>query len=207
MLLFVIAFAAAQEPANTDKAKKIIGSHYEAVLIPAGSFSMGCTSEQAKCDGDEKPAHQVTLTRPYFMMTHEVTEELYKSLVKKDLVISRGAAFPAESITWFDAVRFANALSRLEKRGACYDIGDGENPKVTLKSLDCGGWRLPTEAEWEWAARGAQDAKYQYSGSDVLADVGWYVEFGRNVLIELRPVCKLQRNELGLCDMSGNTWE
>jgi formylglycine-generating enzyme required for sulfatase activity len=185
--------------------KKITGDGYEAVLVPAGTFTLGCTKEQGSdCYDWEKPAHQVTISRPYYLMRSEVTQSLYESVTGKNPSHFKGSDLPVEQVSWYDAVRFANALSKKEGLGTCYTIGSGEEPSVKLKGLDCQGWRLPTSAEWEWAARGAEEAKYMYSGGDSIGDVGWY---SSNSGSKTHPVCKLKTNALGLCDMSGNVWE
>ena len=105
-------------------------------------------------------------------------------------------------MSWYDAVRFANALSQLEGREECYQIGSGDSPSVSWSNKSCRGWRLPTEAEWEYAARGNQN--YKYAGSDSIGDVGWYFE---NSGEQTHDVCGKSTNGFGLCDMSGNVWE
>ena len=173
---------------------------YKAVLIPAGTFTMGCTSEQGSdCVSDEKPVHKVTISKDFYMMESEVTQALYESVMRSNPSHVKGANRPVENVSWYDAVNFANKLSALEGREQCYQI-NGEN--VSWNNKDCKGWRLPTEAEWEYAARGGQS--YKYAGSNSVDEVGWNNEdFARGH----HDVCGKTKNGYGLCDMSGNVWE
>ena len=112
---------------------------------------------------------------------------------------------PINNISWFHAARFANALNRLLDLEECYQITEHEEEReviVEWRNKQCTGWRLPTEAEWEYAARGQQSLPY--AGSASLDVVGWYQD---NSGERLQPVCLLQKNQFGLCDMSGNVAE
>ena len=194
---------------------------YKEVLIPKGTFMMGCTPEQGiSCSKDEKPMHQVKLTRNFYMMETEVIQELYEAVMEDTPSYFSGERLPVEQVSWFDAVRFANELSRMEGLEICYNI-DSDEESVAWENKDCKGWRLPTEAEWEYAARGVSSPLAQtsakdlsnaarggvnqkFSGSSSLKDVGWYSGNSGGTTAE---VCSKAKNKYGLCDMSGNVFE
>ena len=149
---------------------------YTARLIPAGYFSIGCTEEQGEdCDNDEQPMQTVTLSRDFYMMESEVTQELYERVVGTNPSEFRSGHHPVEKVRWFDVVKFANKLSSMEGLEQCYIIN---RSTVTWSNDSCRGWRLPTEAEWEYAARGGET--YRYAGSENLDEVAWYSVNSRN---------------------------
>jgi formylglycine-generating enzyme required for sulfatase activity len=156
----------------------------EMVKVEGGTFLMGCTSDQEDdCYKDEKPAHKVTLTS-FNISKYEITQEQWNSVMGTNpLKNSRGGKYPVRNISWNDAQEFCSRLSA--KTGKQY--------------------RLPTEAEWEYAARGGNQSRgYKYSGSDNINDVGWYdYNSGGNI----HPIGRKLPNELGIYDMSGNVWE
>ena len=152
------------------------------VFVEGGSFMMGCTSEQSDCDDNEKPAHRVELNS-FSMSSTEVTQAQYQKVMGENPSYNKAANNPVERVSWYDAVAYCKKLSILtDKR-----------------------FRLPTEAEWEYAARGGQKSKgYQYLGSSRPGNVGWNRTNSRH---KTHEVGKKQPNELGLYDMSGNVWE
>ena len=154
-------------------------------LIPAGTFTMGCKPGRddvmGACSDDESP-HTVTLTKPYYMMEHEVTQGEWLALMGSNP--SRfslcGLTCPVDSVSLEDVLAFIAKVSARE--GVTY--------------------RLPTEAEWEYAARGG--AGFAYAGSNDLGSVAWFSDNSGGIT---HPVCSKARNGFGLCDMTGNVWE
>ena len=160
------------------------GVSFNMIAVKGGTFTMGATSEQ----GDdaysyEKPTHQVTLS-DYCIGETEVTQELWQAVMGSNPSNFTGnLQRPVEKVSWNDCQEFIKKLNQL-----------------TGKTF-----RLPTEAEWEYAARGGSQSKgYKYAGSNTIGDVAWYTS---NSSSTTHPVKQKQANELGLYDMSGNVWE
>lgn len=172
-------------------------------LVAAGGFRMG--SPSAGRD-DERPARRVTVDG-FRMMTTEVTFEAYDAFARAtgrrlpyDQGWGRGDR-PVVNVGWYDAVAYANWLSEQHKLTSAYRI-DGTTVEWDPRA---DGWRLPTEAEWEFAAAGgAQGTDSAYAGSDGADTVAWYA---LNSDRRTQPVAGKAPNELGLYDMSGNVWE
>ena len=169
------------------------------VEVEADSFDMGGESTF----NDAKPIHRVTLTRDFALCRYPVTQALWEAVMEDNPQPSRfkGAQRPVEFITWFEMVDFCNRLSEQQGLPSCYQI-DG---KEVSWQPEAAGYRLPTEAEWEYAARGGPYGRvYEYAGSPDLDQVGWY---SANSNRETQPVGQKRPNELGLYDMSGNVFE
>jgi len=188
----------------------------EMVLVEGGTFTMGCTSEQTNCYSDEKPTHQVTVDG-FLMGKYEVTQELWQSVMGNNPSKFKGSKRPVEQVYWYAAVEFCNKLSEKEGLQKAYS-GSGDNITCDFTS---NGYRLPTEAEWEYAARGgASSTNTQYSGSNTIGDVAWYDnnygKKGKSLEEKLKwynsrgktnAVGTKSPNQLGIYDMSGNVWE
>lgn len=184
--------------------ERVVGrSGYALRLVPAGTTTIGCTPAQGpECGQDARPAREVTLSRAILVGETEVTQGLYQRQMGSNPAQHRGCgeACPVEDLTWFEAVALANQLSAVEGLEGCYVIS-GETvswPKGTA----CLGYRLPTEAEWEVAARGGRDAPY--AGGSALGDLGWT---DGNSGGQTHPVGLKAANGYGLQDMSGGVVE
>jgi len=184
------------------------------VLVEKGSFQMGNTRDDPEGRDDEKPVHTVNFTYDFWIGQYEVTFDDYDAYCAMtgetkpdDEGWGRGAR-PVINVTWRDAIRYCNWLSEIEGLAKAYDSAGNlldRSGKVTTDITQVEGYRLPTEAEWEYAARGGQNSRgYKYAGSDDLNKVGWYWE---NSGRKTHPVGEKIPNELGLYDMSGNVWE
>ena len=156
---------------------------FKMIRVEGGTFTMGATDEQGEyAANDEFPTHSVTLDS-FLIGEAEVTQELWEVVMGNNPSYNKGAQRPVENVSWNDCQYFIQKLNQL-------------TGKV---------FRLPTEAEWEYAARGGKQSKgYKYSGSNNIDDVAWYKD---NSGSKTHPVATKQPNELGIYDMSGNVWE
>jgi len=154
----------------------------EFVYIQAGSFIMGCGETDNECLSDEKPQHPVTLTKPFFLGKTPVTQEQWKAVMGSEPSVFKGAKHPVENVSWHEAQEFIRRLNGIE----------GTN-----------NYRLPTEAEWEYAARAGIATKFPFD-PDRAADHAWYwINAGEST----HPVGKKSPNLWKLSDMFGNVWE
>jgi formylglycine-generating enzyme required for sulfatase activity len=177
---------------------------FPVVTVPAGSFLMGSDPSELAMAGwnhpEEQPRHEVLITRSFVLGSTELTQALYQQVTGHNPSHAKAPDLPVEKVTWLDAVAFANQLSELQGLEPCYDI-QGERVRWP-RGPACEGYRLPTEAEWEYAARAG--ARTAFAGSERLEEVGWYEG---NSGDRLHPVGQLAPNAWGLYDMSGNVWE
>ena len=178
-------------PASQDRTFTVGGLTFKMIAVEGGTFTMGRTSEQGSDAYDnERPTHSVTLSS-YSIGETEVTQALWQAVMGSNPSYFSGSNKPVEKVSWDDCQDFIRRLNALT----------GEN------------FRLPTEAEWEYAARGGNKSRgYKYAGSNTLGNVAWYWDnipsqssgsagYGTQVVATKSP------NELGLYDMSGNVWE
>lgn len=164
--------------------KKVSGVLLDMVYVKAGSFMMGASEDDEEVYGWEMPEHQVTLTNDYYIGKHEVTQGVWKAVMGNNpSYFAKGDDYPVEKVSWDDVQVFIAKLNELTGKK----------------------YALPTEAQWEYAARGGEKSKgYKYSGSNDLAEVAWY-DFNSDY--ETHLVGMKAPNELGIYDMTGNVWE
>ena len=154
------------------------GVTFKMIKVTGGTFQMGSTSG----DSDEKPVHSVILS-DYYIGETEVTQELWQAVMGSNPSYFKGNKLPVECVSWYDCQTFIQKLNQLT----------GQN------------FRLPTEAQWEFAAKGGTLSKgYTYSGSNTLSDVAWHSSNSSN---KTHEVATKAPNELGIYGMSGNVWE
>jgi sulfatase modifying factor 1 len=195
--------AAATKPPPTPTRVAITPLFPDMVLVEAGSFEMG-----SRLRPDEQPVHTVHITHPLYVARYAVTYEEYDLFCAdvlgqrkpRDSGWGRGK-LPVTNVDWYEAAAYCNWLSDKLGLAPCYS-GKGI---VTRCDFTAGGYRLPTEAEWEYAARGGPKSQgHLYAGSDNPDEVAWYAD---NSGDQLHAVGQKQPNELGLYDMSGNMYE
>ena len=183
--------------------------------IPDGEVMMGSPAGDDQASDDEKPQHRVQITRPFYLGVYEITQAQYQAVmgVNPSYFSSKGGGkdevagqstdrHPVENVFWLDAVTFCNKLSELEGRKPFYEI-DGQ--KVRVPNWDGPGYRLPTEAEWEYACRAGTRTRYSFGDDEAsLREYSW---FDGNSGMQTHPVGEKRRNEFGLFDMHGNVYE
>ena len=170
-------------PASDGRFTNGIGMEF--ALIPAGSFMMGCENPADRdCDAQELPRRRVTISKPFYMATTEVTQAQWERVMGANPSTFKGKHQPVDYVSWFEAQEFIARLNKKEGRGR---------------------YRLPTEAEWEYAARAGSETRF-YFGNDPgqLARHAW---FAGNADKQSHPVAKGAPNAWGLYDVYGNVWE
>ena len=186
--LLLICIFALKANTNQSYTEVVNGVSFKMIKVEGGTFRMGSNDREAF--EDEKPVHSVTLS-DYYIGETEVTQELWEAVMGSNPSAIKGSKNPVEFVSWYDCQEFIERLNQL-----------------TGKTF-----RLPTEAEWEYAARGGNKSKgYKYSGSNTIGDVAWYDVNAYDVGLGssnygTHPVGTKSPNELGIYDMTGNVHE
>jgi formylglycine-generating enzyme required for sulfatase activity len=170
-----ISFAAEKTYTNS------IGMEF--VLIPSGSFMMGADKNFEDASDDETPRHRVTISQPFYLGKYEVTQGEWAEVMGSNLSRFKGRSNPVENVSWDDAIEFIRRLN--QKEGHCR-------------------YRLPAEAEWEYAARAGSASTYSFG--DDAGQLGRYAWYGGNSGDSTHPVGQKEPNAWGLYDIHGNVW-
>ncbi len=199
---------------------------YDWVRIPAGTFTMGSPDDEEGRENNEGPQREVTISAPFLMMTTEVTQAQWAEAFGNEPSGNEGrddscAQCPVEQVNWWEAIAYANALSRAAGLPECYspqgcegaagvDLGCDGDLDVGFVGVDCRGYRLPTEAEWEYATRAGTETPFWSGVAEAdLARVGWYDANSSpdGSDRQTHPVGTKPANPWGLFDVHGNVWE
>lgn len=183
IIIAAIAFTGCEKQKANISEYTVNGVKFNMIAVEGGTFAMGDTATAHGAEADEAPTHKVTVDN-FKIGETEVTQELWSAVMGSNPSgYQDNPLLPVESVSWHNCQEFIKKLNELT----------GEK------------FRLPTEAEWEYAARGGKMSKgYLYSGSDSIGIVAWYADNAQN---RPQPVKQKQPNELGIYDMSGNIWE
>ncbi len=193
----------------------------EMLFVPGGTFTMGDT--RGGGEDNELPTHSVTLS-PFYIGKYEVTQAEYAAIMGSNPAHDYGVGdnYPVYYVSWYSILKYCNLRSLAEGLAPVYTISGSTNPATwgdvptdhntawdaAICNWNANGYRLPTEAEWEYAARGAtNNPDHPYSGSDDINAVAWYWDNWGEANYSTHTVGGLAPNGIGTFDMSGNVWE
>lgn len=167
---------------------------FDVVVIPSGKFIRGSDVSSM----NEQPAKEITISTSFYISANEVSQRLYEAVMNTNPSRVQSLELPVENVTWDNAVAFCNKLSQLQGLNSVYVITGTD---VTM-NITKNGWRLPTEAEWEYVCRAGKNG--DFGGNNVIEDMGWY---GNNSGLRMHPPAQKLANDFGVYDMHGNVWE
>ena len=201
----------ARQPVEHPRRTVVKDGPFEMMDLPGGSFLMGSPESDDMADDDEKPQHKVQVSC-FRMARTPVTVALYAEIMGRR-ASEKDGELPVADVPWYDAIHFSNRLSRRQGYRPCYKrrpgLGDWRKPWTWHFGWHCDwradGYRLPTEAEWEFACRAGRSSRYSFGDDPALLDpFAWY---GKNSENRTHPVGTKAANPWGLFDMHGNVWE
>ncbi|MCC6553601.1 MAG: formylglycine-generating enzyme family protein [Polyangiaceae bacterium] len=195
--------AGSGEPIAVEERKKKLSDALGMIELPGGTFWMGSEEGEPGSYDGEQPRHRETI-EPFAMSRYVVRQSLYHAVMGENPSSVKGDDLPVTDVSWFDAVRFCNALSERERRRRAYRIGEGEQPTVEWDPT-ADGFRLPTEAEWEYAARAGTTTAYSFG--DDASQLDEYAWWHSNSNMRPHPVGMKKPNPWGLFDVHGNVYE
>jgi len=172
--------------------------------LPGGTFWMGSADDDAMAGKDEKPRHPVTLS-PFRIACTTVTRGQWQSVMQDRALSETDAELPVTKVSWDEALRFCNAASQRQGYKPCYRLTGIGKWRGWRCDWSADGYRLPTEAEWEYACRAGTDTRWCFGDDPVdLADYAWFAENSEG---HAHPVAQKEPNRWGLYDLHGNVWE
>jgi formylglycine-generating enzyme required for sulfatase activity len=188
-----------EPPAPVEPPPARLSEALEMIDLPGGRFWMGSEEGDARAFSDEHPQHEVDVS-VFSMAKHVVTQKLYQKVMGENPSSPKGEDLPANNLTWHDAIAFCNRLSDQEGLARAYLTGEG----IVRRVPGADGYRLPTEAEWEYACRAGTKTAYSLGDDESrLGDFAWFEGNASDV----QPVGRKRPNPWGLHDMHGSVWE